>query len=137
MLGDQPHAANSPIDPNGKWYSAPLAERAETYYRRRFDKRRAKSKILPADEAQSRGDPELAARFAAQDRERARLRAGIVGDGRLANGQPSPEALAFVALCTRQTMANMAFATARWQRKSKVRKWNISDEIAAARADSV
>ena len=45
--------------------------------------------------------------YAEQDREREAAKARIIGDGKNPDGTPTPEASAFVELCSRQIAANM------------------------------
>jgi hypothetical protein len=51
--------------------------------------------------------------WAEQDRERDAARARITGDGKNPDGTPTPEAIAYVELCSRQIRANMARFTER------------------------
>jgi hypothetical protein len=73
---------------------------------------RSAPRITPADQAFERGDWENANRFQRQDDERAALarKLGLGPDGvgwRKPNGEPTAEALEYVALCTAQVRNNM------------------------------
>lgn len=110
----------SPLDPEGEWFDAVLADQAERYWRIKHNKptreeqrRRRAAAVTPAEEAAARGDYERAALFRAQDRERAALKARIVGDGKLPDGRWSPEAIAYSECCWRQAKANLAAFGAR------------------------
>jgi hypothetical protein len=91
-----------PLDPQGLWFNATLVEAAESIYRPRPKPQSAR--IRPAD---TERDPELAAHFRRQDAERDVLKRQVQVHGeRIANGNPTPEMLAFMACCVRQVEAN-------------------------------
>jgi len=96
---------NYPLDPDGKWFNAALCEAAERIYQPRkplYSGERPR----PADTVR---DPQLAGHFRAQDAERLPLKRQVQIHGeRLANGDPTPEMLAFMACCARQAEANAA-----------------------------
>ena len=121
----------APGDPQGQWYDAPSADLAEAMFRRRVGHRH-REQITPAEEAAARGDIQLAARYRAQDRERAALRAQIVGDGLLPNGESSPASAALVAACVRQARENLArFA----ERQAEMRREMDGSALSRAQAD--
>lgn len=95
----------SPIDPEGVWFIATLADSAEEYYRRTNWRPKPRSKITPAEEAEARGEHELAETFRQQDRERAALLA------RVRSGEANDDE--FTALCLRQAAANGAIKARR------------------------
>jgi hypothetical protein len=98
-----------PLDPDGKWFHLDLIEAAERIYRPRPKPYSAGTR--PADTVR---DPELSAHFRAQDAERDALKRQVQVHGeREANGEPTPEMLAFMACCVRQVDANGKIFTAR------------------------
>lgn len=93
------------IDTIGRWFDWRLAEAATAYYRRCLGLDRPRAAAPPP--ADMIADPELAHRFREQDDERAALRVKVRAE-RLADGTPSPEAIAFVECCGRQVKQNSA-----------------------------
>jgi hypothetical protein len=101
-----------PTDPRGEWFNEPLTAKAAAMFAPEVWRPRPKPQISPADQAAHRGDLETAACFRQQDRERAAAVAKVTAE-RVTDASPTPEAVAFVALCVRQIKANMkAFAAA-------------------------
>jgi len=102
------HGRTSPIDPAGEWFDVDLVDKAEQAL---FPRRERSQRIPPAEMV---ADPELAEHFRRQDKERHRLRSYIEGAG-LPDGDPTPEAIAFVECCGRQIRGNVArfFASTR------------------------
>jgi hypothetical protein len=95
-------APSYPLDPDGKWFHAALVEAAERIYRPR-----PKPQSAPLRPADTERDPQLAAHFRRQDAERDPLRRQVQVHGeRLANGDPTPEMMAFMRCCARQMEAN-------------------------------
>ncbi len=97
-----PQDAGYALDQHGKWFHEGLAQAAEHIY--------AKPRPPPAmstSRADVEPDPELAGHFRQQDDERARLRLQVQVHGeRRPNGDPTPEMLAFMALCRQQVTVN-------------------------------
>ena len=94
-------------DEDGKWFDAANVDLAEQMYRRLADRPRP-HQITPADEAEAAGDLERAARYRAQDRERAELLAALRRlRQELPDGKPTPEEFAYVTCCMRQVRANL------------------------------
>ncbi len=90
------------LDPHGKWFNEGLVQAAERIY--------AKPRqplAMSTSQADVERDPQLAAHFRQQDLERAKLRLQVQVHGeRLANGDPTPEMLAFMRCCVRHVEAN-------------------------------
>jgi hypothetical protein len=94
-----------PLDPNGDWFNETMVQAAERIYQPRKPLY-AGERPCPADTVR---DPQLARHFRAQDAERLPLKRQVQIHGeRLANGDPTPEMLAFMRCCTRQAEANAA-----------------------------
>lgn len=91
-----------PLDPDGKWFHAELAEAAERIYSPRPAPYAAR--IRPAD---TQRDPDLAALFERQDAERDALKFQVQVHGeRREDGSYTPEMKAFMDCCLRQATAN-------------------------------
>jgi hypothetical protein len=91
-----------PLDPQGLWFNAVLVEAAECLYKPL--RRPYSARVRPADVP---GRPELSSRLRAQDAERDALRRQVQTHGeRMANGEVTPEMLAFMKCCARQVEDN-------------------------------
>lgn len=96
---------SSNLDPQGKYYDARMIDLVSRVL---YPSRQPKQQISPAEQEADRGELDRAARFSAQDRDRAAAMAKITGDGRNPDGSWSAESLAFSTLCMQQVNANFA-----------------------------
>lgn len=98
-------ARTSPIDPAGEWFRPQRVEQAEAMYRAKFARPKPPATLFDPRPTASR---EEVAEWERQRRELATLRARITGTGKLQDGSPSPEAIAFVELACHFARANLA-----------------------------
>ena len=92
-------------DPNGQFYNRTMVQQVlATLYP---PPKLKEYTTIPADEYEAKGNHEMAEHCRRQDREREAAKARIKGDGRNPDGTPTPEAIAYVELCSRQVRANM------------------------------
>lgn len=103
MLGN--FARTSPVDPEGTWFRPQRVEQVEAMYRAKFARPKPQATLF---DPPSTASAEEVAEWERQRRELAKLGARITGNGKLHDGSPSPEAIAFVELACQFARANLA-----------------------------